>query len=376
MRIALVLGLAGLCLLAPCGVASSTEGGTDARPNAGTVTIMSGSTFDGTAVIARDLAALVGGGLLRAVPMIGQGPAQTLRDVLSAGGTGVSVDLGVTHSTVLNHYARTGELGPIKDRLVYVAKLFNEDLHLLAGADIATVEDLDGKVVNVGPEGSATQIAAEILFEALELQIQAAHLDPAEAVAQVRSGDLDAAIVIGTTPITGLSQIGREAGVKLLPVPYPRGLEDDTYPTVLTHEDYPALIESGARVDTVGICAVLVALGDTESDAEDADRQAKTDLFVDRFFAMFDALRQPPNHSKWQEVNFAATLEGWRRAPQSQAWLDRARSAALAEARERESFKKFLTQTGDVVSPGSVSDADQEKLFRAFKAWSKAQQSN
>lgn len=376
MRIALVLGLAGLCLLAPCGVASSTEGGTDARPNAGTVTIMSGSTFDGTAVIARDLAALVGGGLLRAVPMIGQGPAQTLRDVLSAGGTGVSVDLGVTHSTVLNHYARTGELGPIKDRLVYVAKLFNEDLHLLAGADIATVEDLDGKVVNVGPEGSATQIAAEILFEALELQIQAAHLDPAEAVAQVRSGDLDAAIVIGTTPITGLSQIGREAGVKLLPVPYPRGLEDDTYPTVLTHEDYPALIESGARVDTVGICAVLVALGDTESDAEDADRQAKTDLFVDRFFAMFDALRQPPNHSKWQEVNFAATLEGWRRAPQSQAWLDRARSAALAEARERESFKKFLTQTGEVVSPGSVSDADQEKLFRAFKAWSKAQQSN
>ena len=231
-------------------------------------------------------------------------------------------------------------------------------------------------MVNVGPEGSATQIAAEILFEALELQIQAAHLDPAEAVAQVRSGDLDAAIVIGTTPITGLSQIGREAGVKLLPVPYPRGLEDDTYPTVLTHEDYPALIESGARVDTVGICAVLVALGDTESDAEDADRQAKTDLFVDRFFAMFDALRQPPNHSKWQEVNFAATLEGWRRAPQSQAWLDRARSAALAEARERESFKKFLTQTGDVVSPGSVSDADQEKLFRAFKAWSKAQQSN
>jgi uncharacterized protein len=380
MRIALVLGLAGLCLLAPCGSASSTEGGTEvrpvARPEAGTVTIMSGSTFDGTAVIARDLAALVGDRSLRAVPMIGQGPAQTLRDILSAGGTGVSVDLGVTHSTVLNHYARTGELGPIKDRLVYVAKLFNEDLHLLAGANIATVEDLEGKMVNVGPEGSATEIAAKILFEALELHIDAAHLDPADAVAQVRSGDLDAALLIGTTPIAGLSQIGSEAGVRLLPVPYPRGLEDDTYPTVLTHEDYPALIESGARVDTVGICAVLVSLGDTEGDAEDTSRQARIDLFVDRFFAKFDALRQPPNHSKWQEVNFAATLEGWRRAPQSQAWLDRARSAALAEARERESFKKFLTQTGDAVSPGSVSDADQEKLFRAFKAWSKAQQSN
>ncbi|BAQ15976.1 TAXI family TRAP transporter solute-binding subunit [Methyloceanibacter caenitepidi] len=378
MRIALALGLAGLCLLLPYGAANSAENGAgkDGSPlTAGTVTIMSGTTFDGTAVVARDMAAMINSRAsgssdpsLRAVPMIGQGPAQTLRDVLNLG----TVDLGVTHSTVLNHYADTGELGPIKDRIVYVAKLFNEDLHLLAGADVTTIEDLNGKTVNVGPEGSATEIAATILFEGLGLEVEAARLEPADAVAKLKSGGIDAAILIGTTPIAGLAQIGVDAGLKLLPVPYPPGLEDDTYPAVLTHDDYPVLIDDGARLDTVAICAVLVALADKDN----AELGAKLELFVDRFFSGFDVLQQAPNHPKWRDVNFAATLEGWQRAPQAQAWIDTARSAAVAEARERESFKAFLTQAGDVVGPDSVSDADQEKLFRAFKAWNKAQQSN
>ncbi|MDJ0513962.1 MAG: TAXI family TRAP transporter solute-binding subunit [Methyloceanibacter sp.] len=375
MRIALVLGLAGLCLLAPVGTTESLADDTknEGAPATGTVTIMSGSTFDGTATIARDLAALVGSdGSLRVVPMVGQGPAQTLRDVLSLGTAGLGVDLGVTHSTVLYHYARTGELGPIKDRVVYVAKLFNEDLHLLAGSGVMTVQDLNGKTVNVGPHESGTEIAAQILFDALGLQVKTAHFETALAVEKLKSGEIDATILVGATPIAGLSQIPVDAGLKLLPVPYPPGLEDDTYPTVLSHDDYPSLIEAGARLDTIGICAVLVAL----SDAEDAEHQAKLQHFVDRFFSTFDALQSTPNHPKWQEVNFAATLEEWPRAPQAQAWINTARSTAIAEARERESFKKFLTQAGDAANTDSISEEDQEKLFRAFKAWSKAQQSN
>jgi TRAP transporter TAXI family solute receptor len=372
MRIALVLGLAGLCLLLPHW---QTESFADDAPNEqsasspGPITIMSGTTFDGTAVIARDLADLVGGdGSLRVVPMIGQGSAQTLRDVLSLRG----VDMGVTHSTVLYHFARTGELGPLKDRVVYVAKLFNDDLHFLAGPDIVTVQDLAGRVVNVGPEGSGTQIAAQILFEAIGLDVQAVHLEPTVALETLKAGQIDATILIGTTPIAGLSQIDAEAGLKLLPVPYPQGLEDDTYPTVLTHADYPTLIEAGERVDTIGICAVLVAL----EDEDNADQQAKLKQFVDRFFTTFDSLQQPPNHPKWREVNFAATLEEWPRAPQAQAWIDTARTTALAEAQERESFKRFLAHSSSTKSVQSVSEEDQEKLFRAFKAWSESQHAN
>ncbi|MGD8549845.1 MAG: TAXI family TRAP transporter solute-binding subunit [Methyloceanibacter sp.] len=372
MRIALVLGLAGLCLLLPFGLTESFAEDAKSQQSASSpdlITIMSGMTFDGTAVIARDLAALVeGDGSLRVVPMIGQGPSQTLRDVLSLG----DVDMGVTHSTVLYHFDRTGELGPLKDRVVYVAKLFNDDLHFLAGPDIDTVQDLAGRVVNVGPDGSGTQVAAQILFEALGLDVQTAHFEPTKALEKLKAGQIDAMILIGTTPIAGLSQIDAKAGLKLLPVPYPQGLEDDTYPTVLTHADYPTLIDPGARIDTIGICAVLVA----RKDDDNAEQQAKLQQFVDRFFTTFDSLQQPPNHPKWREVNFAATLEEWPRASQAQAWIDTARKTALAEAEERESFKNFLAQSHSTISVQSVSEEDQEELFRAFEAWSESQHAN
>lgn len=372
MRIVRVLGLAGLCLLSPPGIASSSAGEAMQESVAlteTTVTIMSGSPFDGHAVIVRDIAAVLDDSpSLRVVPMIGRDPAQTLKDVLFLDG----VDLGITHATVLHHFAETEELGPIRDRLVYVAKLFNEDIHLLARAGTATVQSLSGKTVNVGPAGSGTEIAARIVFEALGLQVEEAHLDTANAIAALKAGEIDATILIGATPIAGLTRLGPDSGLALLPIPYAKGLEDDTYPSALAHDDYPGLIENSARIDTVSICAVLVA----RSDQADAAQQDKIERFVGPFFSTFDALQQPPHHPKWRDVNFAATLEDWRRAPQAQAWIDTARRKAVADAREQASFKAFLTQAGDVVSPDAVSEADQERLFRAFKAWSEAQHSN
>ena len=90
---------------------------------------------------------------------------------------------------------------------------------------------------------------------------------------------------------------------------------------------------------------------------------------MDRFFSKFDALREPPSHPKWREVNFAATLEDWQRAPQAQAWIDNAKTRALSEAREKERFRTFLAQTGK----DPTSEDEQETLFRAFKAWSERQ---
>ena len=175
-------------------------------------------------------------------------------------------------------------------------------------------------------------------------------------------------IVIGGKPAPLLSQVEPDSGLKLISLPYAKGLEDETYPATLTHEDYPALIEAGARIDTVAVCAVLVSFNWDD----DSVRSKKLERFVERFFSKFDAFLVSPRHPKWQQVNFAATLEGWERSPLAQDWIDRAKTAVAADAGAREQFETFLAQADTDATPRS--DEERTKLFRAFLEWSKTQQ--
>ena len=99
-------------------------------------------------------------------------------------------------------------------------------------------------------------------------------------------------------------------------------------------------------------------------------RYAKIAKFVERFFANFDTFLKAPRHPKWREVNFAATLEGWKRSPLAQSWIDRAKSST--DSTERSHFDAFLAQaSGPRETP--ISDAERADLFRAFIEWNKAQ---
>jgi len=335
-----------------------------AQLNDNTVTIMAGATHGSDAAIVQDIAAVLDDGAdLRVVPMIGKGPSQTVKDVLFMRG----VDMGVTHATVLNHFAKTGEVGPIRDQVAYVAKLFNEEMHLLARAGIEDVKALDGKVVNFGPEGSGAEITARHVFATLGVHVSEVHLDDADAIAKLKSGEIDATILIGGKPSPLLSQIDRDSGLTLVSLPYAKGLEDETYPATLNHEDYPELIAPGARVDTVSVCAVLVSFNWDEQSA----RTKKLERFVNRFFSKFDAFLEAPRHPKWQQVNFAATLEGWKRSPLAQTWIDNAKTAVAADAGARKKFETFLAQADTGAS--TVSEEERTKLFRAFLEWSKTQ---
>ncbi len=104
-----------------------------ARLNDNTVTIMAGSGQGTDQAIVQDIAAVLDdGAALRVVPMGGKGPAQNLKDVMFMRG----VDMGITQANVLKHFAKTGELGPnLESQVAYIAKLFNEEMHVLARAD-------------------------------------------------------------------------------------------------------------------------------------------------------------------------------------------------------------------------------------------------
>jgi uncharacterized protein len=304
------------------------------------------------------------GDRLRVLPIVGKGPEQNIKDVLFLRG----VDMGVTQANLLKHFDKTGELGPnLKSQIAYITKLFNQEMHVLVRSDVNDIRELSGKYVNFGAEGSGAEITGRLVFEALGVDTQEVHLNDADAIEKLKAGDIDATVAVTGKPAPILASL-KDSGLKLLPVPYAKGLEDEYYPATLTHEDYPTLVPQGGRIDTVSVCAVLVSF----NWAGDSVRYAKIAKFVDRFFANFDRFLAAPRNPKWREVNFAATLEGWRRSPLSQAWIDRAKQAT--DSASRSHFDAFLAQASGRDVP--ISEAERAELFRAFLQWNKGRNQN
>ena len=378
MRIALAVGL---CLIACAALAAprakdiakpdsvttpQTRETIRARMNENVVTIMAGSASGTDLAIVQDIAdVLDDGNSLRVLPLVGKGPEQNIKDVLFLRG----VDMGITQANILKHYAKTGELGAnFIDQVAYIAKLFNEEMHILVRSDVNDIHELQGKAVNFGADGSGTEITGRLVFEALGIEAREMHLSDADAIQKLKSGEIAASIVVTGKPAPALANIKDTRGLKLLAVPYAKELEDSYYPATLTHDDYPELVPQGGRVDTVSVCAVLVSF----NWPRDSVRYDKIAKFVNRFFSNFDAFLNAPRHPKWREVNFAATLEGWNRSPLAQSWIDRAKSST--NTAERNHFDAFLAQAnGPRETP--ISDAERADLFRAFIEWNKGRQS-
>ena len=347
--------------------AQNTRENLRTRMNENVVTIMAGSPSGTDLAIVQDLASVLDDGeRLRVLPMVGKGPEQNIKDVMFLRG----VDMGVTQANLLKHFAKTGELGPnLKGQIAYIAKLFNEELHILVRSDVNDIHELNGKFVNFGAEGSGAEITGRLIFAALGVDAQEVHLSDADAIQKLKDGDIDATIAVTGKPAPILTSL-KDTGLKLLAVPYANGLEDEYYPATFTHDDYPALVPAGGRVDTVSVCAVLVSF----NWPGDSVRHAKIAKFVERFFANFDSFLKSPRHPKWREVNFAATLEGWRRSPLAQSWIDRAKQATMDSA-SRSHFDAFLAQaSGTRDTP--ISDAERADLFRAFIQWNKGRNQN
>ncbi|HEU0016871.1 MAG TPA: TAXI family TRAP transporter solute-binding subunit [Methyloceanibacter sp.] len=378
MRIALAVGV---CLMA-FAAAAAPRGKTDkpqvenplpsqslrenyrSRLNENVVTIMAGSASDTDLFVTTDIAQVVDDGdNLRVLPIVGRGVAQNVKDVMFLRG----VDMGITQANVLKHYAKTGELGSnFMEQVVYVAKLFNEEVHIVVRPDVTDIKQLMGKTVNLGVPGSGTAITARLLLDDLGINVEESHLADADAIEKLKSGNIAAAVFMAGKPAPVMAWL-KGSGLKVLPIPYAKVLEDAYYPATLNHEDYPELIAEGQSVDTVSVCAVLVAF----NWSGDNVRYRKVAKFVDAFFSKFDELQKPPRHPKWREVNFAATLEGWHRSPAAQAWINRAQQGTSTASKSN--FDSFLAQNAG--SDGApVSDEQRAELFKAFLEWSKNQQ--
>jgi TRAP transporter TAXI family solute receptor len=352
--IALTVGLA----FVPA-YAQAPEAGV-ARANAGTVGIISGGV-DGTYIrIATDLAAVLDDGdRLRVIPVVGKGSLQNIADILYLRG----IDIGIVQSDVLA-YAKRKQLYPNIDQSIqYITKLYDEEIHVLARPDIASLQDLADKPVNVDVIGSGTAMTAAVLFEGLQISVRTTNNDQATALDKLKRGEIAALVYVSGKPARLFSGIGSDTGLHFLPVPLSAPLLETYLPARFTHADYPQLVSEDAPVDTMAVGSVLATFAWPPGN----ERYRKVSRFVDAFFGKFQSFMQPPRHPKWKDVNLAAQVPGWTRFAPAQDWLKRQAVAATTDSVQQHEFDGFLAR---ISSPGaSLTTAQKDALFREFLLW-------
>jgi TRAP-type uncharacterized transport system substrate-binding protein len=312
--------------------------------------------------MADDLARAVGrSGGLRILPIAAEGGLANLRDLLFLRG----VDMAIVAANVLAHAKATHALGSrLPHRIAYVAPLCGEEVHLIAGGSIASIDDLRGRKVAVPLEDGTGQFTAKDIFERLDVAAETVPMEAKDAVEQVRSGAVAAAVLVAGKPVSVVSGLPKDGSLRLLALPFSAALREGYSPGVLLAEDYPALIPPQTVVETVAVRAILVA-GSDKGGEETARRVAG---HVPALFDAISRLAVSPSHPKWKDVNLGAVLPGWSRLPAAGAWLTNAfeRQKHVLQGQ----FDDFLRERKEPAS-AQLSPVRRKKLFEEFQSWAR-----
>ena len=102
---------------------------------------------------------------LHAAPIAGQNPVQNIAGLLSPGGA----DTAILPSDVLAYVRGDHRIHDADLSIGYLAKLAQEEVHILARQDIHSVAELSGQKVNFDLRDSRAFITGSVLFHALHI---------------------------------------------------------------------------------------------------------------------------------------------------------------------------------------------------------------
>ena len=299
---------------------------------------------------------------LRVIPMVTYGAASNLEDLLFVRG----VDVAITQSDVFEYLKTQRKIANLEGRVHYILRLPISEMHLIAGEDVRTIEDLRGKKVNFGPAGSASSLTGTIVFQRFGVKVEPTLYDSAMAMQKLKSGEIAALIRVVGKPVDALTKIPASAGLHLVPLPYSKNLADFYTLGEFTSEDYPGLVADGETVDTIAVPSVLAVYNWPKN----SDRYRRLARFVEALHSKWDKFQEPPRHPKWKDVNLAATVPGWTRSSIAEDMLRKLRQDAVAEAPSTNGeFSAFLrTKTAATDTP-----EQRDALFRDFVQWQQRQ---
>lgn len=300
-----ILTLGVLAFVAGMTSSAIADEATDNREkvNQSVIGIMAGRPGSTDLDLAYDLdSALSDGYDLRIVPMVSQGSAKEVEDLLYLRG----VDLAVVQHDVVT-FMEKHELYPnINGSLRQVAPLGMEQFHVITKNDVRSIYDLAGKKVNFNRSSSGTAMTASVVFDALGIQVEVTNHKHKLALEMVRNGELAAMVRTSGAPVPLFLEIGAEEDLHFLPVPVTPEVAETYVPISITSEHYPSLLQPGQTIETLGVATILLSYNWPKGHP----RGETLDLFTKRFFGNFEELLEPGFHDSWAGVDLSQKIPG------------------------------------------------------------------
>src|SRR3954451_14438386 len=198
-----------------------TEATLAERMNANTVAVISGTPGGTYFRAASDMAfVLDDGDNLRILPVLGKGAGQNAYDIRFLRG----IDLGFVRTDTLDQLRQDKRLTRIEDRLVYISRLFNDELHVIAPRETTDFRQLEGKRVSFDVKGSGTDSSGRAMFQGLGITVDPVNVDQPVAMRLLQSGELAAVVSVAAKPVSVVASLDNPDRFHFLEIPYPEPL--------------------------------------------------------------------------------------------------------------------------------------------------------
>ncbi len=216
-----------------------------------------------------------------------------------------NTQMGIVQSDVLAFVAKVQTdpiLKSIAKKIKMVYPLYNEEVHLLGSNSIADFDQLEGKRVAIGQEGSGTYLTAKLLFEVSGIKpAELVTIAADEALPQLKAGKIDGLFYVAGYPVKLFTeQVAADDGLALIPILNKSIIE--FYPkTEIPANTYAWQTKA---VESVAVKAVLISYDFKMGNCQNVGR------FADILANNMDWLKEN-GHPKWKSVDLEYPLKGW-----------------------------------------------------------------
>jgi TRAP transporter TAXI family solute receptor len=216
------------------------------------------------------------------------------------------VQVGIVQSDVLAFLTRV-QGDPVLSRIAaktrMVFPLYNEEIHVLGKQEIRTFDDLAGRRVAIGREGSGTYLTARLLFQLAEVTPgESVLIDTTEALTELKAGRIDAMFYVAGAPVA-LFQNDVTAADALHLIPMTNKSVLEFYPSV----EIPANTYAWQPTPVIS-AAVKAVMVSFDYRRKDCDAVGK---FAQVMATQMENLRRT-GHAKWKAVDLDAPVRGWQ----------------------------------------------------------------